>query len=43
MADDDVMDFYDDVDDNFEQEVLGDGKNALVFEISVKVVLVFSL
>ncbi|XP_066925747.1 regulator of nonsense transcripts 2-like isoform X2 [Clytia hemisphaerica] len=24
MADDDVMDFYDDVDDNFEQEVLGD-------------------
>ena len=33
MVDDETMDYFDDVDENFEQEVLGEGKTSIVLSI----------
>ena len=30
MVDDETMDYFDDVDENFEQEVLGEGKTSIL-------------
>ena len=33
MVDDETMDYFEDVDENFEQEVLGEGKTSIVLSI----------